>query len=319
MTIMSYNVENLFDYSDDPNTTDEQFLPKGHKSKKQCRKNKSSYRKNQCLRFNWDEKQFKKKLKRLAKVINSSNKKIDILALIEVENKFVVEQLNDQLKHPFDKIVVAATSDKRGVRTAFLIRTSKDLIWKSDREWKVKLKRRTRTILEAKVTWKKKDYCFFANHWPSQGSKTRARITAAETLVDALANPKNKDKKECTVVATGDFNTLDHEVPSPFSYLREAGLVDLTAKMRKSKKTLGTYFYGPRLAWNYLDRFFVSKSLAKSIRKKDISILVSKDNSGVWEQKKEKSNYYGTRVVGTPKRFKSGGVSDHFPIVLTIP
>jgi hypothetical protein len=97
------------------------------------------------------------------------------------------------------------------------------------------------------------------------------------------------------------------------------GLVDLTAKLRKNEKVLGSYFYGPKMAWNYLDRFFVSKKLATSIRNKDIRVYSSKLNSGVWEQKREGSHYYGSRVVGAPKRFKAGGVSDHFPIILYLP
>jgi predicted extracellular nuclease len=313
MTVMSYNVENLFDTVDDPLTDDEQFLPKGHASKKACQKNKSSYRKNQCLRFNWDEAQLKKKLKRLAKVINSYEGTIDVLGLIEVENEYVVNELNKRLAKPFNRVVVAPSSDSRGIRVATLLRTDKNFKFSSFREWKVKVgKRKTRTILQTNMKWKGSDYCFFVNHWPSQGSRTPARIKAAKVLKKAM------EKSNCKVVAMGDFNTLDHESPNPFSLLASAGLKDLTSKLREKKDVLGSYFFGPRLAWNYLDRFLVSKSVFKKVKKKDLNIFITKTNSGVWEQKRRDSPYYGTRVVGTPKRFKAGGVSDHFPIVVNL-
>lgn len=321
MTIMSYNVENLFDTSDDPETSDEQYLPKNHPSKKKCKKQKNLYRQNQCLRSNWDEKQLSLKLKRLAKVIDSSSAEttLDILGLVEVENLAVVSRLNQSLSKPFDKIVVAPSSDARGIRGALLLRSSKDLKWVSNREWKVELpKRRTRSILEVNILWRKKPYCFFVNHWPSQGSSTSSRLAAANTLSDILKGKKAR-KKDCTVVAMGDFNTLEYEDPDPFQILKEAGLTDLTVKLRKNKKMLGSYFFGPKLAWNYLDRFFISKDQASAVSEQDIRVYTSKLNSGVWEQKRVDNRFYGSRVVGTPKRFKAGGVSDHFPIILKLP
>ena len=77
--LMFYNVENLFDTIDNPNTKDEEFLPSSEKK--------------------WDSYRYNYKLNQLEKVFNEiiekENEKNlpDIIGLSEVENKFVIEDL----------------------------------------------------------------------------------------------------------------------------------------------------------------------------------------------------------------------------------
>ena len=74
-TIVSYNVENLFDTVDDPNVPDEEFLPESEKM--------------------WNNERYQKKLSDLAKVISEVNplEMPEIVGLIEVENRTVLEDL----------------------------------------------------------------------------------------------------------------------------------------------------------------------------------------------------------------------------------
>ena len=75
-----YNVENLFDTINNPNTSDDEFLPKSEK---------------------WNTSRYFHKINQLSEVFSSimndknSNKMPDIMGLCEVENKQVI---NDLLK-----------------------------------------------------------------------------------------------------------------------------------------------------------------------------------------------------------------------------
>ena len=72
---MFYNVENLFDWSDDPRTGDDDFTPEGQ--------------------MHWTEKRLMAKLNKLYKVIAAVGgwKPPEIVALAEVENRFVLDRL----------------------------------------------------------------------------------------------------------------------------------------------------------------------------------------------------------------------------------
>ena len=78
---MFYNVENLFDTINNPNTSDDEFLPNSEKK--------------------WNTSRYLHKINQLSKVFSSimndknSNKLPDIIGLCEVENKQVI---NDLLK-----------------------------------------------------------------------------------------------------------------------------------------------------------------------------------------------------------------------------
>ena len=76
--LMFYNVENLFDTLDSPNTKDEEFLPLSEKKW-------GSYR------YNYKLKQLEKVFNKIIEKENEKNLP-DIIGLCEVENKLVIEQ-----------------------------------------------------------------------------------------------------------------------------------------------------------------------------------------------------------------------------------
>ncbi len=101
--IMHYNVENLFDTFDDPNTFDDDFLPDSPKE--------------------WDEQRFKHKLYQLSDVIMG----IDavpptLIGMVEIENAYVLDQLcnNIYLKRFNYGKVHHESPDERGIDVALL-------------------------------------------------------------------------------------------------------------------------------------------------------------------------------------------------------
>ena len=106
MTIMTFNVENLFDAKDDPGKNDSTFLPRDLKQslahKKECQKARFKKWQEICLDWDWNDHVVTIKLQRLAESILQVRKGRgpDILILQEVENKEILERLNsDYLKN----------------------------------------------------------------------------------------------------------------------------------------------------------------------------------------------------------------------------
>jgi hypothetical protein len=108
-SIVFYNVENLFDTRDDPETADEEYTPQ-----------------NERL---WTKDRFEKKIKLIYKtLITSSNGQYpDIIGLAEIENMWVIEQLIT--KTPLSKvpygIIHKESPDPRGIDVALLYRKDK--------------------------------------------------------------------------------------------------------------------------------------------------------------------------------------------------
>ena len=106
-TIAFYNLENLFDIRDDPNTLDDDFTPKGKKK--------------------WNFKRYKRKIRKLAQVISQIGLEKSaygpaLVGIVEVENLHV---LNDLTRHNSlilgqYGIVHHDSPDERGIDVALL-------------------------------------------------------------------------------------------------------------------------------------------------------------------------------------------------------
>ncbi|MBK6283750.1 MAG: hypothetical protein IPF54_14835 [Draconibacterium sp.] len=106
ITVVFYNVENLFDTKNTPGGNDAEFTPDG--------KNK------------WTEERFQKKVEDISKVLASVNKKElpEIIGLCEIENRGVLDDLvnTDILSDGNYKIEQFESPDFRGIDCAFLYR-----------------------------------------------------------------------------------------------------------------------------------------------------------------------------------------------------
>lgn len=305
-TIVSYNVENLFDTQNDTQKKDNDFTPTGKKA--------------------WNTKRYTHKLSQLAKVIKSINKTElpEIVGLTEVENEKVVQDLinTPALKSGNYKIVHKDSPDIRGIDCALIYRPD-EFTYVSHKTYPVNYKNSdypSRDILHVTGKNRKGEIMhIFVNHWNSriggvQKSEPK-RIHAAKILKRAFDKilKKNRDAK---IIAIGDFN--DEPSNNSLKYTLRAAdnssknkntrFYNLMYSLHNNKK--GTYSY--KNNWNMLDNIIISKSLLNKGK------LKTKLDSGKifnpnWIcYKNRKGQYTPNRTYAGKKYF--GGFSDHFPV-----
>jgi len=301
-TVVSYNVENLFDTIDDPNIPDEEFLPESEKK--------------------WDNKAYQKKLDDLVKVITEVNsvELPEIVGLVEVENHKVLEDLvgTALLKNQYN-IIHEESPDYRGIDVALIYRLDAfqeishevlPVVFPDDPNFK------TRDILHVTGKIKNKTIHVFVNHWPSRiggDDKTEPkRVLAASVLKNKTdqilaADPKAK------IIIMGDMN--DEPVNKSLKETLDAGSPDSGSKLVNlmfpdDNAGLGTYFYSGN--WNMLDNIVVSGYVlnGKGIKVEDSKGNIFRKDWMIYTNKNgdqtPNRTYVGNRYVG--------GVSDHFPV-----
>ena len=173
--LMFYNVENLFDTIDNPNTKDEEFLPSSKKK--------------------WDSYRYNYKLNQLEKVFNEiiekENEKNlpDIIGLCEVENKYVIEDLlkTDIFKNHNYFIIHRQSPDGRGIDCALLVNRKFEVLQNDFIQINnPKESRTTRDIVYSKLKFKNQIINVFVNHWPSrwggQEASNHKRVFVAKVL-----------------------------------------------------------------------------------------------------------------------------------------
>lgn len=312
-TIMSYNVENLFDTLDTPGKDDIEFTPLSKK--------------------NWDTEKYSKKLIDLSKVIAGVDKLNlpDVVGLIEVENRQVVEDLiNTPLLKPGKYAVVHEESpDARGIDVA--------LIYRKDRftyEGHVKIPvafpfdstEKTRDILY--VYGKASDGLdihFFVNHWSSRIGGEREtepkRMYCAVSLRRNLDLLLSRDSK-ARIVIMGDLNDepTNRSIMSVLqaSNKRKNISVGEFYNLMYDSHNLnseGTYFYKGN--WNMIDNLIVSHTLLNTTGTLGCKYDSGKIFKEEWMMFKAKNGEISpNRSFGGDNYY--GGVSDHLPIYLKL-
>jgi endonuclease/exonuclease/phosphatase family metal-dependent hydrolase len=301
--ILFYNVENLFDTIDNPETNDDEFIPQGDK--------------------HWNSYRYWRKINKIYQVIVAAGDQTppEIIGLCEVEGFLPLYNLIQNtplIKFPYT-IIHNDSPDSRGIDVALLIRNDK--IKLIEKEFlQVTLPNNsdfvTREILHASLQVEQDTLHVFVNHWPSRsGGETKSepkRIRAAEVLTVAInlviaKNPRAK------IIALGDFND-EPENKSVLQLVENTSLVNLSAALHQSCNC-GTYKY--RSKWNMIDQVLVTTSLLSkhnlSTSYLDLNILDSKflliDDLSYGGEKPNRT-YLGPRYVG--------GYSDHLPILLDL-
>jgi len=309
MRIGFYNVENLFDPFDDPNTNDDWFTPEGE------------YRHTMY--------RYKAKLQSLAKVITALGgwEPIEVLGICEVENRYVLEGLTQQtgLKSFGYEIIHKDSPDGRGIDVAMLYRPEKFRPLHVDYK-KVTFKhapdRKTRDILYVKGLAVNNDTLhIFVNHWPSryggQLASEPGRFHVAE-MVRNTADSILALNANANIIITGDFN--DHpDDKSLLDYLKAkpdtVGVYhpDLVNLMYPMQYKTGTHSFGGK--WGILDMFITSTGLiygnakTKIIRAQvfDMPFLIQEGANGTTRAWR---TYQGPAYLG--------GFADHLPIILDL-
>ncbi len=306
-----YNLENLFDTTDDSLKNDEEFLPDGSKA--------------------WTDIRFREKLENMAEVISGigteiSPEGVTILGISEIENRYVLEQLvkTDALKDRNYKIVHFDSPDYRGIDNGLIYQ---DKFFKviSSKAYRLDIPEidnfATRDQILVTGILDNDTIHIIVNHWPSRrGGEKRSqprRIEAAK-LSKHITDSIFSVQPNANIIIMGDLNDNPSD-KSIKKYLQVKGKKEELSNNdlynpyeTLFKKGFGTNAY--RDVWSLFDQIIVSSSLVgdnysslkmikPSIYKKNF--LLQQDG----------------RYKGYPFRSFGGGVymggySDHFPVYL---
>ncbi len=317
LSVMTFNVENLFDTEQDADREDYTYLPLSLKQTKahrdHCRQMKVPRFKEECLTQDWNDEFLDSKMKNLSEVILDLDGGIgpDILMLQEVENINVLTQLNRKFlqKANYQTIVLLEGFDERGIYTALLSRfpiKGKATIHKIPFDLKKigesdPKMANTRGILEVTlITPKKKNVTVFVAHLPSQSNPTIMRQQATEFILSLMK------KTSGFSVAGGDLNVTktEEEENGYFKKFNENGFE--VSHFFGCPGCEGTYNY--KKSWSFLDVLIFPKDFSKfgfSIKPEHIDVVRYNPNY-LYRDKYPK--YFNSKDLT--------GASDHFPLYL---
>ena len=204
VSVMSYNVENLFDVTHDENKDDWEFLPKNVVGKNDfCAKANSRRQREICLNSDWTETKLKNKIENIVSVVKGKEANLpDILGLVEVENKNVISMLAKELG--YKDFEMTESPDKRGVDVALLYKESESFKKVSRAEHVVPIDYPTRNILEVRFNVNGKYFLTaFVNHWPSLQNPDATRVKAAEVLKTRVEEILKANPNESIIILFG--------------------------------------------------------------------------------------------------------------------
>jgi len=286
-----WNVENLFDLEDDPTTRDEEFALGGKK--------------------NVTQDIYDLKLKNCAAVLADLN--ADVLGLCEVENYFVLDELNRAYDGRDYKIIHYDSPDRRGIDNALLydpevfnVIETKPILNTLPEGGP------TRDILYVQGEYKGHTLHIYVNHWPSNyGGKKKAipkRRATARLLVNEVAE-KLSNEPDAEILLIGDFN----EEPTDDN-VRTLKSVNMTSMMEPlmGQPQVGTYVY--RGKDNFLDQIIISTGLQdeQGLTAGQVAIL----DKPKYRQQEGKYAHYPFRFWAGNKLL--GGYSDHLAVYVEI-
>lgn len=300
----------------------------------------------------WTQALFDTKIKQLASIIRRMNNSQgpDVLAVCEVENAYVMQQLSGQLncqlqQRDYAVVHVDSTQDQRGIDTAFIYDSRKYAV-DPNAIFSHFVMRRTGTRDITQVTFKtqnQNEFVALCNHWPSRSGGTYEsrgfRMTAGETLAYWHQRISEEKGNNIPIVAIGDFNDdpFDESLQINACATRERGdverasgaggfynlawrylqqqAVDYNGKARLVHGTL--YFDGNG---NVFDQVLVSKGLLKSS-----PILVDEDTARmelfpemVDHKVGEGPIRFGLPQGNAAQNVNTAGFSDHFPVSVVL-
>ena len=322
ITIMTFNVENLFDNVDDPNKADETYLAIGDKQSAAhiagCETIDVDRWRDQCLNWDWSDEIVAKKLSVVAAAILQVNdgRGPDIVALQEVENERILERLrSDYLAAAgYRPPILIEGNDARGIDVAFLTRLALaeptelhtipfegvDPAQAAD----------TRGILEATFALPGGGLLTgYVVHFPAPYHPTEMRESAYRHL-NRLKSALPDDRP---AFAAGDFNTTSAEDREKAMLRRFARPYWTVVHERGCAGCRGTSYYAPTDDWSFLDMILWSSGSGRG----ENATWRMRANSSAIANRTEAQ----VRADGTPARFEmpgGRGVSDHWPLVFTI-
>ncbi|MEM7054963.1 MAG: endonuclease/exonuclease/phosphatase family protein [Pseudomonadota bacterium] len=317
VSIMAFNVENLFDTKDDPGKNDATYLPATTKSDPAhitaCNLIEVDRWREDCLYLDWSEDALRFKLEQLGKTILAYNNGLgpDIIALQEVENIDILDRLRRDYLSPagyLEPILIEGIDD-RGIDVAFLSRlplVDEAVLHPLDMSAFPEGAQDTRGVLQADFELPDGTVLTgFSVHFPAPFHPIEMRWIAYEHL-NRVRDQLPGDRP---VFAAGDFNTpqrekddttiMDDMVRPYWTVAHEVGCDGCK----------GTNYWFTGQSWSFLDMILFSPSDASDwvLDVESVEVVTA---------------YPGQiNADGTPNRFdleQREGVSDHLPIVMTL-
>lgn len=314
-TIAFYNVENLFDTINDPNTFDDDFtsLGKNHYSSK----------------IYW------KKIRNLSSVISQigfdkTKTSPVIIGLAEIENRTVLEDLvkSDKLRSKQYNIIHFDSPDVRGIDVALLFQ-EKYFTPIDQEKFEVKLwdqsgKRiYTRDILLVSGLLDSELIHVIVNHWPSRRGgqiKSNPKRQKAAYIVSQIIEKINLEDSDSKIIVMGDFN----DDPTDNNIKKSLNSVNKLKKMRDSLlfNPMEVMYKNGMNTLGYRDGINLFDQILMSID------CISIDNSfkefkfykaGIFNPNfliTSKGKYKGYPFRSFQNNVFSGGYSDHFPVYI---
>jgi endonuclease/exonuclease/phosphatase family metal-dependent hydrolase len=288
LKVLFWNLENFFDWrNDSTSVADAEFSSFGARR--------------------WTRKRFNAKSNAIAKGLLWAGAP-DVIGLAEVENAFVLKRLlaETALRKMDYKIVHFDSPDSRGIDVALLYRSSRLILadakpchlFAADSSVLA-----TRDILL--VRFKDPDIAFLVNHHPSKyggAAVSEARRQIAVQRLKQLADSL-QGLGITRIVAMGDMNDTP---ANPVYRQLEPTLMNLAEPLYRQGE--GTIKYDG--AWELIDMIFVSSATgAGPMQILQIPFLMTRDATHAGT--KPLRTYSGPRYLG--------GVSDHCPVMATIP
>jgi endonuclease/exonuclease/phosphatase family metal-dependent hydrolase len=297
-----YNVENLFDTIDSPNTRDEEFLPEGDR--------------------HWNGWKYQQKLNKIYKTLMAVKgwHKLSLIGLCEIENRQVLANLIYKTPlYQYDyQIIHTDSPDERGVDVALLYNPDDFSMLRSETleiRFPFDSTDKTRDILYAKgIMFGADTLHVFLNHWPSRYGgymKTKKKREFVASILARKIDSIAIKQKDAKILIAGDFNDepSDSSLEKLTDETNQADLVNLLENTQD-----GTTKY--RSQWYLFDQLIVSNNLLKPAK----GLHALNPQIGRFPfLLTEDERYGGMKVFRTfagPRYI--GGYSDHLPVFLDL-
>ncbi|MCB1175568.1 MAG: hypothetical protein KDK39_18480 [Leptospiraceae bacterium] len=294
LSVLFWNVENLFDDQDDPGWFDDEMLATNHPEI------------------------YDLKIERLQRILAPFAQKKAVICLAEVENRAVLERLLQGLPNGPDYNIVYEHNTFARIKQAVLsplpVRHTEA----------IDFARGLRPILKTEVLWHGQSLTIYVNHWKSrrggQSKTAHKRRLAAEALYADIQTLRTQNAA-AEILVVGDFNDEPFD-PSVQRYLHA---VDNRPAVLKNDELLYNCLADPRYRqryagtsshkghWQLFDQMLVNSGLL--------------DSRGLYLKSCQIYDGKGQLVYhGQPNRFgdeeelipAERGFSDHLPVLMQL-
>jgi predicted extracellular nuclease len=308
VTVMFYNVENLFDIYNDSTKDDDDFLPDGL--------------------MRWNLSRYNKKISSLYKTIVAAGKwnLPAVVSLCEIENRKVLEDLvyGTYLSKYNYRIIHEESPDQRGIDVCMIYR--KDIVNIIEYTYWIPPVINdeiftSRSVLYTKMVIKTDTVHVIVNHWPSRRGGVLAgegqRMKIAGMIRQKADSIFMKNSRAAKIIILGDFNcTPDDQVIKSLMSSADSGRNFINLSERMATSGTGSYRYMG--TWEMIDQIMVSGTMLnsksglftteKTFRVFNPDFLLKKDPS-----------YPGLSPLSTYRGYKyQGGYSDHLPVLIDL-